>query len=90
MDYLEIQNADDRRVGITQVHAFEIQEYLRALDLIVEYDVQTIVPNAEPLKDTVFAQPGMRYCQGPPEPCRYRATVWEDCPSLRALQGDRW
>ena len=63
MDYLEIRNARDREVGITQAHAYEIREYLLALDLVVECDVETTVPGADPLPETVIAQPGMRYCQ---------------------------
>ena len=63
MEYLEIRDRDELEVGITPVHAAEIEEYLKALDLIVDCDVETTVPGAPPLKESVLAQPGMRYCQ---------------------------
>lgn len=61
--YLEIRDAQDREAGITQAHAYEIREYLLALDLIAECSAETTVPGADPLPETVLAQPGMRYCQ---------------------------
>ena len=63
MEYLEICDEREREVGITQTHAYEIREYLQALDLVAECDVETTVPGAEPLRETIIAQPGMRYCQ---------------------------
>ena len=63
MDLLEIRNKEDQSIGITNAHVEEIQEYLKALDLIVDIPRETIIPSAEPLENIIFTQPGMRYCQ---------------------------
>ena len=63
MDLLEIRNQEDQSIGITNAHVEEIKEYLKALDLIVDVPNETIIPNAEPLENIIFTQPGMRYCQ---------------------------
>ena len=63
MDLLEIRNQEDQSIGITNVHVEEIKEYLKALDLIVDVPNETIIPRAEPLENSIFTQPGMRYCQ---------------------------
>ena len=63
MDLLEIRNQEDQYIGITNAHVEEIKEYLKALDLIVDIPNETIIPNAEPLENIIFTQPGMRYCQ---------------------------
>ena len=63
MDMLNIRNQEDQSIGITNVHVEEIKEYLKALDLIVDVPNETIIPSAEPLENTIFTQPGMRYCQ---------------------------
>lgn len=63
MAILDIRNADQRTVEVEPVHAREIKEYLRALDLIVDCPVITTDPEAHPLEHIVFTQPGMRYCQ---------------------------
>ena len=61
MNILKIRNEEDRTVGILPVHAAEIKEYLKALDLIVDCPRRSI--SAEPEEYFLFAQPGMRYCQ---------------------------
>lgn len=63
MELLDIRNREDRSVGVTPVHAAEIKEYLRALDLIAECPEETAFPGAEPLEQVIITQPGMRYCQ---------------------------
>lgn len=63
MELLEIRNAEDQRVGITEVHVEEIKEYLKALDLVVDCPSDTAVRKAEPSEYVLFTQPGMRYCQ---------------------------
>ena len=63
MNLLEIRNKEDQSIGITKAHVEEIKEYLKALDLIVDVPKETIIPNAEPLENIIFTQPGMRYCQ---------------------------
>ena len=63
MELLEIRNKEEQSIGITNTHIEEIKEYLKALDLIVDIPSETIIPNAEPLENIIFTQPGMRYCQ---------------------------
>ena len=62
MELLDIRNQENLSIGMTKAHIFEIKEYLKALDLIVESPVETSVAD-EPLEGILFAQPGMRYCQ---------------------------
>lgn len=66
MALLDVRNASDRKVALNQVHADEIREYLRALDLIVECPVRTLTDDGRlgpELSQTLFVQPGMRFCQ---------------------------
>lgn len=63
MDLLDIRNKEEQSIGITNVHIEEIKEYLKALDLVVDVPKETAIPNAEPLENILFTQPGMRYCQ---------------------------
>ena len=63
MEMLEIRNQEDQKVGITQAHVEEINEYLKALDLVVDCPVETTVLDALPTEYVLFTQPGMRYCQ---------------------------
>ena len=63
MEILDIRNKENRSVGITDEHIFEIKEYLKALDLIVDLTIETTMPNASPIEHTLFTQPGMRFCQ---------------------------
>ena len=63
MDILQIKNQENMNVGITKVHVQEIEEYLKALDLVVDCPRETYVLEAEPLDYVLFTQPGMRFCQ---------------------------
>lgn len=61
MEILNIRNKAEQTVNVNETHVKEIQEYLSALDLIYENQVNTI--DGEGLQHTIFTQPGMRYCQ---------------------------
>lgn len=63
MEILDIRNKEEQSIGITDVHAAEIKEYLVALDLIVDCPLETAMYSEEPLDYVLFTQPGMRYCQ---------------------------
>lgn len=65
MRNLKIKNKKDQSVEIQDVHVSEIKEYLKVLDLIVEYPIEiTNIQNAKSDHNYVlFTQPGMRYCQ---------------------------
>ena len=63
MEILEIRNAEEMSIGITNTHVEEIKEYLKALDLIYYTLIETNILNAESEENIVFTQPGMRYCQ---------------------------
>lgn len=60
---LDILDRDERTVQIEEVHAREIKEYLKLLDLIYEIDLRSF-PNINDTKSIiVISQPGMRYSQ---------------------------
>ena len=66
MAILDVRNSDRRIVPLEQVHADEIKEYLRALDLIVDCPVRTLTDDGAlgpEIRETLFVQPGMRFCQ---------------------------
>ena len=63
MDILQIKNQESINVGISKVHVQEIEEYLKALDLVVDCPRETYLTDAEPLEYVLFTQPGMRFCQ---------------------------
>ena len=63
MEILEIKNAENMEIGLTQTHADEIRQYLTALDLVVDCPRETIASDADQLEYVLFTQPGMRYCQ---------------------------
>jgi len=63
MEMLEIRNQEDQTIGITPAHVYEIKEYLKALDLVVDCPKETVVPEGEPVEYVLFTQPGMRYCE---------------------------
>jgi hypothetical protein len=63
MKLLEIKNKEDQTIEILEEHKREIKEYLEALDLIVDIDVQTLPVENDKLYKTVVTQPGMRYSQ---------------------------
>lgn len=60
---LEIRNKEEQIVTISEEHRMEIKEYLDALDLTVDIDIQTLPVGREKNFKTVFTQPGMRYSQ---------------------------
>ena len=60
---LEIRNKEEQIVTISEEHRREIKEYLDALDLTVDIDIQTLPVGREKNYKTVFTQPGMRYSQ---------------------------
>ena len=60
---LEIRNKEEQIVTISEDHRREIKEYLDALDLTVDIDIQTLPVGREKNFKTVFTQPGMRYSQ---------------------------
>ena len=63
MKILDIRNRESRNIAVTQVHADEIKEYLRALDLIASCTVRSAEKGAPDRERTVFTQPGMRFAQ---------------------------
>ncbi len=60
---LEIRNREERTITISEEHRREIKEYLDALDLTVDIDIQTLPVGREKNFKAVFTQPGMRYSQ---------------------------
>lgn len=60
---LEIRNREEQKVKISDEHRREIKEYLDALDLTVDIDIQTLPVGRGKNFKTVFTQPGMRYSQ---------------------------
>ena len=60
---LEIKDKEERKVDISEEHRREIKEYLDALDLTVDVDIQTLPVGKGQSSKTVFTQPGMRYSQ---------------------------
>lgn len=60
---LEIRNKEEHTVTISEDHRREIKEYLDALDLTVDIDIQTLPVGRGKNFKTVFTQPGMRYSQ---------------------------
>ena len=62
-DYLLIKNKDEQNIKIDDIHVKEIEEYLKALDLINYVDVIDIDNAKNNKKRIVFSQPGLRYSQ---------------------------
>ena len=60
---LEIRNKEEQTVTISEDHRREIKEYLDALDLTVDIDIQTLPVGRGKNFKTVFTQPGIRYSQ---------------------------
>ena len=65
MGILNIRNRSSLTVEITEAHAYEIEEYLKALELIEYCPVKTMAPGKpeDDKQNILFLQPGMRYCQ---------------------------
>lgn len=62
MEILDICNQENLSVALTQQHIKEIKEYLKRLDLILDYPYDCLGGKVEQ-GNVLFAQPGMRYCQ---------------------------
>ncbi len=63
MEILDIRNKEQQTINITASHAALIQNYLQALDLIIECPIELGGEIEEQEKRVLFTQPGMRYCQ---------------------------
>jgi len=62
-EILEIKNRKEQNVEIDSYHVTEIEEYLKALDIIYEIPLVDIDHLGENEKKTVYTQPGLRYSQ---------------------------
>ena len=60
---LEIRNKDEQTVTIEEIHAKEIREYLKALDLIDTMKIDSLPSDGKREEHVIFIQPGMRFCQ---------------------------
>lgn len=60
---LEIRNAEERTVELSDAHAAEIKEYLDLLDLTQDIEVCHLPGVGEIGSRTAIAQPGLRYAQ---------------------------
>ncbi len=60
-EILDIKERESRAIGVTQVHAREVREYLLDLDLLVPIETRSDV--GEPFSRDAFVQPGLRYAQ---------------------------
>ena len=60
---LEILDKNEQTVKIDESHAYEIKEYLRALDLLLEIDTRSLSNVHASEKKVVISQPGLRYSQ---------------------------
>ncbi len=60
---LEIKNKEEQKTEISTQHQIKIKEYLDALDLTIDVDIQTLSAGKIKNTKTLFSQPGMRYSQ---------------------------
>ena len=60
---LDIREKEELTKEISEVVLYETEEYLKALDLIQEIDMESTAPGSGSVKRIVFTQPGMRFCQ---------------------------
>lgn len=60
---LEIRNKEEQTITISEERRREIKEYLDALDLTMDIDIQTLPVGRRISSKTVFTQPGIRYSQ---------------------------
>ncbi len=60
---LEILNAEERKITLTEEHCREIKEYLDILDLTFDFDVVFLPNLSQKETKTVISQPGLRYSQ---------------------------
>ena len=65
MEILDIRNEEGLTIRLTETHAYEIEEYLKAMELIDYCPVKTMTPkkDEDDSQNILFLQPGMRYCQ---------------------------
>lgn len=63
MTILEIKNQEERKVSINEIHAKEIFEYLKALELVSTYDIRYADTESNREEGIIITQPGMRYAQ---------------------------
>ena len=63
MELLNIKNKPELQVELTDVHRYEIKEYLDLLDLTIDLDVVYMSNLNKKEKHTAISQPGMRYSQ---------------------------
>ena len=59
----EILNKNEQNIKIKDIHKTEIKEYLYALDLIKDIDLEFLPASNEKNTLTVISQPGLRYSQ---------------------------
>ena len=62
-DMLSIKNKEEQSIAIDNIHIRQIEEYLRALDLIYSIDIMDDDTDKPDLNRVVFTQPGLRYSQ---------------------------
>lgn len=60
---LEILNKDEQTINLNEIHASEIKEYLKLLDVIYEIDEKSFPNINDTKKHTIISQPGLRYSQ---------------------------
>lgn len=60
---LEILNKNEQKTKVADIHASEIKEYLKLLDLIYEIEERSFPNIGDKGEITVISQPGMRYAQ---------------------------
>ena len=60
-EILDIKERESRTIGVTDVHAREIREYLLALDLLMPVEIRS--EDGAPYSRDAFLQPGLRYAQ---------------------------
>lgn len=60
---LEILNKEEQSVDINEAHAYQIEEYLMLLDLVMKVDLLHFPNVNQKDKKTIISQPGLRYAQ---------------------------
>lgn len=60
---LEVRDADERTVALSEGHGAEIQEYLRLLDLVASVSIVSMDNLNLKRERTIISQPGLRYAQ---------------------------
>lgn len=60
---LDILNIEEQNVSVDEIHAQEIKEYLKLLDLVTDIEVINLPSTEKTDTISVIAQPGLRYVQ---------------------------